>query len=86
MTETVWVVERSYGRGEDIVTLVYATPDGSRVLQKQLSFRLVRRKEITAAKEVEKERLETVASEADQQQYADEVERVRERYEPDEEV
>jgi len=86
MTETAWLVERSYGRGEDIVTLVYATPDGSRTLTKQLSYRLIRGKEITAAREIEADKLETVEDEADRERYAEEVKRMQERYDPDEEV
>lgn len=86
MTETTWLVERSYGRGEDIVTLVYATPDGSQVLRKQLSYRLIRDKTITAAREIGADRLEDVGNEADREQYAAEVERMRERYDPDDEV
>ena len=35
-TERVWLVERSYGADEDLVTLVYATADGELHLQKQL--------------------------------------------------
>jgi len=84
-TERVWLVERSYGRGEDIVTLVYATPDGARVLKRQLSYRMLQGKEITAAREVDSGRLETV-SEADREAYAEEAERMMERHDPDDPV
>jgi hypothetical protein len=86
MTETTWLVERSYGRSEDIVTLVYATPDGSRTLTKQLSYRLIRDKEITAAREIDADKLETVEDDDDRERYAEEVQRMQERYDPDEEV
>jgi hypothetical protein len=86
MAETAWLVERSYGRSEDIVTLVYATPDGSQTLTKQLSYRLIRNKEITAAREIETDKLETVEDDADRERYAEEVQRMQERYDPDEEV
>jgi len=78
----VWLVERSYGRGEDIVTLVYATPDGSRVQKKQLSYRLLRGKEITAAREVPADRLETADDGDDRERYAEEAARMRDRYDP----
>lgn len=88
MTETtrVWLVKRSYGSDEDLVTLVYATPDGTRQLQKQLSHQMLRRTEITAARDVETERLETVGDEQTQKRYANEATRLAETHDPDEVV
>lgn len=81
----VWLVERSYGNDEDIVTLVYATPDGTRQLKKQLSHNLLYGTEITAAREVPDERLEAVP-ESEQERYATEAERMAETHDPDDEV
>jgi hypothetical protein len=86
MTETAWLVERSYGRSEDIVTLVYATPDGSQALTKQLSYRLIRDRTITAARDLDADKLETVEDEADRKRYAEEAQRMQDRYDPDDEV
>jgi hypothetical protein len=82
----VWLVERSYGRGEDIVTLVYATPDGSCVQKKQLSHRLLQGTEITAARDVPVDRLEAVDDGDDRERYAEEVARMRDRHDPGEVV
>ena len=81
-TERLWLVAREYG-DESLVELVYATPDGSRCVVKHFSIQLLRSKDITAAIEVDSERLETVGDEETRHQYATEVERVRERHDPD---
>mgnify|MGYP007116964327 CR=1 FL=1 len=81
-SERLWLVEREYN-DESLVELVYASPDGIHCVIKHLSAQLLRSKEITAAIEVESGRLETVGDEDTQERYAVEVERVRERNEPD---
>lgn len=82
-TERLWLVERDYG-DESLVELVYATPDGTHCVVKHFSVQLLRAKEITAAIDVAPEKLESVGNEATRERYAAEVERVRERHEPDE--
>ncbi|MBV0900241.1 hypothetical protein [Haloarcula salina] len=86
--ETVrcWLVERSSYGDERMVTLVYATPTGDRQLTKQLSPNLLRRKRVTAAVNVEPERLEPVADDETRERYAAEAERMAERHDPDAEV
>lgn len=81
-----WLVERSSYGDERMVTLVYATPAGDRQLTKQLSPNLLMRKRVTAAVDVEPERLEPVADDETRERYAAEAERMAERHEPDAEV
>ncbi|WP_262179860.1 hypothetical protein [Haloarcula laminariae] len=85
--ETVrcWLVERSSYGDERMVTLVYATTDGERHLMKQLSPNLLRRKRVTAATDVEPDRLEPVPGD-DRERYATEASRMAEAHNPDEEV
>ncbi|QSG04561.1 Uncharacterized protein HSR121_0202 [Halapricum desulfuricans] len=80
-----WLVERDY-YDEDLVTLVYATPDGSRHLTQQLSTALLSKKPPTAAKDVEPDRLEPVADEETRTRYATEAERMADRHDPDDRV
>jgi hypothetical protein len=82
-TERLWLVEREYG-DESLVELVYAAPDGAHCVVKHFSVQLLRSKEITAAIDVDPDRLDPVGDEKTREHYADEVERVRERYDPEE--
>ena len=84
-TERTWLVERSYGGDEDLVTLVYATHDGRRYLKKQLSHNMLYGKEITAAREIPAERLEAVPDD-DRERYATEAARMAEKHDPDDVV
>jgi len=86
--ETVrcWLVERSSFGDERMVTLVYATPDGERHLTKQLSTNLLMRKRVTAATDVEPDRLEPVTDDDDRERYATEATRMAETHDPDDEV
>ncbi|WP_324665161.1 hypothetical protein [Haloarcula sediminis] len=85
--ETVrcWLVERSSFGDERMVTLVYATPDGESHLTKQLSPNLLRRKRVTAATDVEPDRLAPV-TEGDRERYATEARRMAQTHDPDDEV
>ena len=85
-TVRVWLVERSYGHDEDLVTLVYATPDGSSQQKTQLSYNMLYGKTITAAREVLREQLDPVRDEARREQFATEATRMAETHEPDDEV
>ncbi|MDS0282104.1 hypothetical protein [Haloarcula onubensis] len=86
--ETVrcWLVERSSYGDERMVTLVYAPPEGDRQLTKQLSTNLLMRTAVTAAREVEPDRLAPVEDGATRERYATEATRMAETHDPDEEV
>jgi len=86
--ETVrcWLVERSSFGDERMVTLVYAPPAGDRKLTKQLSPNLLRRKRVTAAEDVEPDRLEPVTDSETRERYATEAARMADTHDPDEEV
>jgi len=87
MTETVqcWLVERDYW-DKNLVTLVYATPDGERAQTSQRSTTMLRRDPPTAATEVPVEDLEQVTDEDERDRYAREVERVRDQCGPEDEI
>ncbi len=84
--ETVrcWLVDR-VSRDENLVTLVYATPDGERYLTKQLSFRLLSRREVTAAREVPIEKLEETPD-VDRERYATQAQSMAAEHHPDDPV
>lgn len=87
MTETeCWLVERSYS-DRDLVTLVYATPDGERAHTKEIPMTAIAHGNVavTAAKEVDAERLEPVDTDT-RERYREEVERVRAEYAPEDEL
>lgn len=84
-TERCWLVERSYGGDEDLVTLVYATHDGRRYLKKQFSHNMLYGTEITAARETPTDRLEPAPDE-DRKRYATEATRMAEKHAPDDVV
>jgi hypothetical protein len=81
-TVQTWLVERSYGADEDLVTLVYATPDGTQQLRKQLSHRMLFNKEITAGRDVPRDRLESVPDDETQARYREEASTVAESHDP----
>ncbi|WP_049912612.1 hypothetical protein [Natrialba hulunbeirensis] len=89
MTESTvrcWLVEREFGT-RNIVTLVYATPDGSRYQQRERSSTALRTgSAVTAAVSVPEEDLEPVEDEQTRERYAAEVDRVTDQYEPDEPI
>jgi hypothetical protein len=87
MTDTVrcWLVERTYS-DRDLVTLVYATPDGERALRKELSSSMLPRTTVTAAADVEPDRLQPVTDPDERERYATEADRVRENNAPDDEI
>lgn len=84
-TERVWLVERTYSDDEqNIIILVYATPDGSRYLRKEralTSFGDVR--DTTAAVEADPENLGSVDDPEKQDVYATEAKRMSEEHDPD---
>jgi hypothetical protein len=84
-TEQCWLVEREYS-DKGLITLVYATPDGSQSITQQRSSQMLNNVDITAAIEVEPERLTPVEDADTRERYADEVERMADRHDPDEAV
>lgn len=82
----VWLVERSYGNDEDLVTLVFATIDGTKQLKKQLSHNMLYGKQITAARTEQPANLDEVKDEETRDRYANEASRMAEKHDPDDEV
>ena len=86
-TVRCWLVERTYtDRG--LVDMIYSTPDGSAVRRKQISTTIMRQRGsgTTAAVEVDANDLEPVDDAETRERYAAEVERVRDQYDPDDEL
>ncbi|WP_123537558.1 hypothetical protein [Halosimplex salinum] len=87
-TVQVWLVERTYSDDEqNIIILVYATPDGRRYFRKEralTSFNDVR--ETTAAVDVSPDNLGEVTDEEERDRYATEATRMAEQYDPDESI
>ena len=82
----VWLVERDVDQ-RNLVTLVYATPDGDRRYRRQLSSAaLDRGAAVTAATTVGPTDLEPVESDDLSERYADEVRRIADQRDPDEAV
>jgi hypothetical protein len=79
-----WLVERSYN-SRNLITLIYATPDGERALTRELSSSMLDRTPVTAARDVDPDDLAPV-EEAEQERYRTEAERVRENNDPDDEI
>jgi hypothetical protein len=79
-----WLVDRQ-SRDENLVTLVYATPDGERHLTKQLSFQLLSRQPTTAAVDADPEKLEPTAAD-ERDRYATQAQSMAEQHDPDDEV
>jgi len=85
-TARCWLVERSSFGDERTVTLVYATTDGDYQLTKQLSTNLLMRTAVTAARDVERERLAPVDDPETRERYAAEARRMADTHDPDTEV
>ncbi|MFT4944522.1 MAG: hypothetical protein ACI9K3_000455 [Halovenus sp.] len=83
-TERVWLVEREY-TDKGMVTIVYASTDGQRYLQRQLSEQMVVRSDVTAGKDADTDRLEPTP-EGERERYAAEASRMAERHSPDDAV
>jgi hypothetical protein len=81
----VWLVERDYN-DKGLVTLVYATPDGERSIQQHKSSTMLSKQGVTAATEVDPEKLRVVADDERRERYATEAERVADNNDPDDEI
>jgi len=84
-TVRVWLVERTYSDDEqNLIILVYATPDGTKYFRKEralTSFTDVR--DTTAAVEAERSNLGTVDDPDLREQYAAEAQRMQDVHDPD---
>lgn len=84
----VWLVERTYSDDEqNLIILIYATPDGTRYFRKEralTSFDDIR--ETTAAVHTEPENLGTVEDPEEQERYAAEATRMQETHAPDDAI
>lgn len=84
-TVRCWLVERTYD-DRNLVTVVYATPEGGRALTKELSASMLQRSPPTAAEDVPAGKLEPVTDPDTRDRYREEAARMAERHDPDEEV
>lgn len=85
-TVRCWLVERDFD-SRNIVTLVYATPDGSRYQQRERSGQSLQTGgTVTAAVDVPEDELEPVDDEETRERYATEAERTAEQYEPEDPI
>jgi hypothetical protein len=85
-TTRVWLVERTYSDDEqNLIVLTYATPDGRRDFRKEralTSFTGAARR-TPVSLDVEERNLGVVEDPETREQYADEVERMTEKHDPD---
>ncbi|WP_226483141.1 hypothetical protein [Natrinema amylolyticum] len=85
-TVQCWLVERTFD-DRNLVTIVYATPDGSRYQQRERSSTSLRTGgAVTAATEIPEDELEPVTDEETRERYAEEVDRTAEQYDPDDQI
>lgn len=80
----LWLVERSYD-DRNLISFVYATPDGQRQLRKELSMTLVQRRPTTAAIDADDEELSAV-DDADRERFAAEAQKMAATHDPDDEI
>jgi hypothetical protein len=80
----VWLVERTYSDDEqNIIILVYATPDGSRYLRKERALTSFGdRRDTHAAMDVAPEDLGTVSDPETRERYATEAARLAASHDP----
>lgn len=85
-TIRVWMVERGY-TNRDLITLTYATPDGERALHKERAAATMGGgSAVTAARDVDPDRLSSVTDEETVERYREEAKRTMEGYDPDEAI
>jgi len=88
-TERVWLVERTYSDDEqNVIILVYATPDGKRYLRKERALTSFdgTGPETLAALDVAPERLGSVDDPETEARYAAEADRMAATHDPDDAV
>lgn len=79
----VWLVERGYNN-RDLIILKYATPNGEQVFQREVASQALNT--VTAARDVAPDNLASIDEADVQERYAAEVERMKEKHEPDDPV
>ncbi len=84
-TERAWLVERTY-TDKGMVTLVYATTDGERYLQRQLSEQMLARTDVTAGTDVEPNRLQSVEDADRRERFEAEASRMATDHDPEDPV
>lgn len=85
-TVRCWLVERTVDQ-RNLVTLVYATRDGSRFQRRQRSATALQTgSPVTAAVEIPEDDLEPVPDAETREQYETEARRVADAYDPDAEI
>lgn len=84
----VWLVERTYSDDEqNLIILIYATPDGSRYFRKERALTsFTDSRETTAAVEAAPNNLGTVDDPDLREQYATEAQRMKAKHDPDDEI
>ncbi|AQL43368.1 hypothetical protein BV210_11995 [Halorientalis sp. IM1011] len=85
-TERVWLVERTYGDDEqNMIILTYATPDGRRDYRKERALPSFTGpgRETNVSLEMERSNLGTVDDPDTRERYANEVDRMIEKHDPD---
>ncbi|NEU56031.1 hypothetical protein [Halorussus sp. MSC15.2] len=84
----VWLVERTYSDDEqNLVILVYATPDGKRYFRKERALTsFTDERDTTAALDVSADNLGTVDDPEECEQYAAEASRVAAERDPDDPI
>jgi len=82
-----WLVERSYD-DRNLITLVYATPDGARQLRKEIAAVVIHQgnSTVTAAIEASPADLSPVTDEETRERYASEAARMAEQHDPDDPI
>jgi hypothetical protein len=80
----VWLVERTYSDDEqNLVILIYATPDGKRYFRKERALTSFSdERDTTAALNVPTDNLGTVDDPDSREQYAAEVSRMADKHDP----
>jgi hypothetical protein len=87
--ERVWLGERTFSDDEqNIVILIYATPDGERALRKERALTSFSgpARETTAAVVADPGNLDTVTDPETRERYATEAQRMRDDYDPDDTI
>ncbi|WP_312907401.1 hypothetical protein [Natronosalvus caseinilyticus] len=84
----VWLVERTYSDDEqNLIILVYATPDGERYFRKERALTsFTDARETTAALEVDADNLGSVDDPDQLERYATEASRMAAEHEPDDPI
>ncbi|UTF52186.1 hypothetical protein [Natronosalvus rutilus] len=84
----VWLVERTYSDDEqNLIILVYATPDGERYFRKERALTsFTDARETTAALEVDADNLGSVDDPDQRERYATEASRMATEHDPDDPI